>query len=85
MTFDSVTALWLESHGIFAEDSVIEIDLGDVTHTDSAGLALMVEWIREATRQGGRIEFANLPDQLAALVEVANLKPVLEGKRGARH
>ena len=82
MTFDSVTALWRESDDIFSNDSLVEIDLRDVTHTDSAGLALLVEWLREAGRRGGRIEFLNLPAQMVALADASNLQPVLMGKRG---
>lgn len=82
MTFDSVAELWRDSGVIFAGDSVVQIDLGDVTHTDSAGLALLVEWLREAVRRGVRVEFSNLPAQLVALADAANLEPMLLGGRG---
>lgn len=82
MTFDSVTELWRESDDMFSVDSVVQIDLRDVTHTDSAGLALLVEWLREAGRRGGRVEFSNMPAQMVALADAANLQPVLAGRRG---
>jgi phospholipid transport system transporter-binding protein len=82
MTFDSVTTLWRESDQMFSGDGVVQIDLQEVTHTDSAGLALLVEWLREAGRRGGRVEFLNLPVQMVALADAANLQPVLTGNRG---
>ncbi len=82
MTFDSVNELWRESDEMFSSDGVVEVDLREVTHTDSAGLALLVEWLREAGRRGGRVEYLNLPDQLIALADAANLQPVLTGNRG---
>lgn len=82
MTFDSVTELWRESDEIFSGEAVVQIDLRDVTHTDSAGLALLVEWLREAGRRGGRVEFLNLPAQMIALAEAANLQTVLTEYRG---
>ena len=82
MTFDSVNELWRESDEMFSSDGVVEVDLREVTHTDSAGLALLVEWLREAGRRGGRVEYLNLPDQLIALADAANLQPVLTGIRG---
>ena len=82
MTFDSVTELWRQSDAMFSENTVLQIDLGGVTRTDSAGLALLVEWLREASRQGGRIEFLNLPPQMLALAGAANLDGVLVGGRG---
>jgi len=77
MTFDSVTSLWHQSEGIFSDDGMLQIDLADVTRTDSGGLALLIEWLREANRRGRRVEFLNLPDQLRALASAANLEEIL--------
>ena len=82
MTFDFVTDLWRQSAEMFADQSVVQIDLAEVTHTDSAGLALLVEWLREASRRGARVEFLHLPQQMLALVGAANLEQVLAGKQG---
>ena len=80
MTFDSVTALWRESDALFAREPALQVDLREVTHTDSAGLALLVEWLRGASRRGGRMELLNLPDQAAALADAANVKSLLMGE-----
>lgn len=82
MTFDSVTDLWRQSMDMFSGETVLQIDLAQVTHTDSAGLALLVEWMREASRQGARIEFLHLPAQMLALAEAANFEQALAEKRG---
>ena len=82
MTFDSVTDLWRQSMDMFSGETVFHVDLAQVTHTDSAGLALLVEWMREASRQGARIDFLHPPAQMLALAEAANLEQVLVGKRG---
>jgi len=82
MTFDSVTDLWRQSPEMFSDQTVLNIDLVDVTHTDSAGLALLVEWLSEASRQGARVELLNLPAQMLALATVANLDQLLAGKQG---
>jgi phospholipid transport system transporter-binding protein len=83
MTFDSVTDLWRQSAEMFADQTVLQIDLAQVTHTDSAGLALLVEWLREASRRGARVEFLNLPAQLLALAGAANFEHVLAGKQAS--
>ena len=77
MTFDSVTNLWRQSEDMFSDDGLIRIDLAEVTRTDSGGLALLIEWLREAGRRGTRVEFLNLPDQLRALAGAANLSEIL--------
>ena len=81
MTFESVAALWRQSVEIFPDEAVFQIDLAQVTHTDSAGLALLVEWLREGLRRGARIEFLNFPAQMLALAGAANLERVLTGQR----
>ena len=80
MTFESVTELWKQGDAMFTDNTVVQIDLAGVTRTDSAGLALLVEWLREASRQGGRIEFLNLPPQVRALAGAANLERTLAGE-----
>ncbi|NIM26611.1 MAG: STAS domain-containing protein [Gammaproteobacteria bacterium] len=81
MTFDTVTELWRQSEHMFEDNTVLEIDLAQVTRTDSAGLSLLVEWMRGASRQSGRVEFLNLPDQMLALARVSNVEHLLAGKR----
>lgn len=81
MTFESVTELWRQSENMFADNTVVEIDLTEVTRTDSAGLALLVEWMRGASRQGGRVEFLNLPSQMLELARVSNLEHLLVDER----
>ena len=83
MTFDSVTDLWQQSDDIFSSDGVFQIDLAAVTHTDSAGLALLVEWLREASRRGARLEFLNMPEQMISLASAANVEPLLVGKHAS--
>ena len=83
MTFDSVTDLWRQSVDMFSDETILRIDLAQVTHTDSAGLALLVEWMREASRRGARIEFLHLPAQMLALADAANLEQALVGKQGS--
>ena len=83
MTFDSVTDLWRQSVDMFSGETVLQIDLAQVTHTDSAGLALLVEWMREASRRGTRIDFLNLPVQMLALADAANLEQALVRKQGS--
>jgi phospholipid transport system transporter-binding protein len=81
MTFESVTGLWRQSVEIFPDEAVFQVDLAQVTHTDSAGLALLVEWLREGSRRGARIELLNLPAQMLALAGAANLEQMLTGRR----
>ncbi len=60
-----------------AGEGPIEVDLGEVGHADSAGLALLIEWMR-AARQGGReLSYRNIPTQLMAIARVSDLEEIL--------
>ena len=57
--------------------SETHIDLEGVTRSDSAGLALLVEWLRLAEKQGITLRFHNLPSQLREIARVSDLLPLL--------
>lgn len=55
----------------------IMIDLQAVTRTDSAGLALLLEWMSLAHQKQLQIHFRNLPAQLLKIAEVSDLDEIL--------
>ena len=55
----------------------ITVDLKGVDRADSAGLALLVEWLRESEIAGNRIEFVNVPAQLLSIARVCGLEEIL--------
>ncbi len=57
--------------------SEVLIDLQGVTRSDSAGLALLVEWLRLAEKQGIKLQFGNLPSQLREIARISDLLPIL--------
>ena len=75
MTFETVpdllahTAVWVTSG-----DKAITLDLQQVTHVDSAGMALMMEWLRRAKAAGRELQFVNLPEQARNLIRISGLK-----------
>ena len=61
------------------DESVRVVDLGGVTEMDSALLALLLAWLRDAQSRDCPLEFANLPESLrtiARLYGVDGLLPV---------
>jgi phospholipid transport system transporter-binding protein len=72
-----------ESEARFAQSKEIDVDLGGVGESDSAGLALLIEWLR-AARQGDRaIRFANVPAQIEALARISEVEDLI-GSGGAK-
>ncbi len=72
-----------QSESRFAQSKEIDVDLGGVGESDSAGLALLIEWLR-AARQGGRaIRFANVPAQIEALARISEVEDLIGGEKKA--
>ena len=70
-----------QSESRFAQSKEIDVDLGGVGESDSAGLALLIEWLR-AARQGGRaIRFANVPAQIEALARISEVEDLIGGEK----
>ena len=75
--FQSVSAVLREAGTRMQGEARIEVDLKGVSRADSAGLALLVEWLREAEHAGNEIVFVNVPDQLLSIARVCGLDEIL--------
>ena len=78
MSFDNAAALLQQSQALFSGAGSIEVDLGDVTKVDSAALALLIEWMRQARRRGQHIHFTGMPPRLRALAKLSGVADFLE-------
>ncbi len=77
LDFGTVSGLLKESRAGFSDVDVIEVDLAGVTRADSAGLALLVEWLRAAERIGRPISFVNMPAQMQSIARICGLDDIL--------
>jgi phospholipid transport system transporter-binding protein len=78
VTLANAAALLEEGHRHLA-DGVQTIDLAEVSELDSALLALLLAWLREARAHERTLAFSNLPEALrtiARLYGVDRLLPV---------
>ena len=60
-----------------AQEPQIEVDLGGVGESDSAGLALLIEWMRKAKQSGKKIHFANVPAGIEALARISEVEDLI--------
>lgn len=81
LTFATTPQLYLQTGEMFDTPLPrLTFDLAGVRRVDSAGLALLLEWLREARRRGKEILFQNIPGQLAAIAKVSGLNGILPGE-----
>ena len=80
LSFASVPAILKSSAKGFMVSREIEVDLQGVTRADSAGLVLLIEWLRESERVGKVVTFINVPKQLLAIARLCGLDEILSFK-----
>lgn len=71
--FDTVTQLPASLPG----DGDVVADLSAVERVDSAGLALLLEWVRTARARGWSVVFQGVPGQLSAIARVSGVDEIL--------
>lgn len=77
LDFDSVPALLATTQTLFADGATPRVSLATVSHIDSAGLALLVEWRRAALQHTADIAFDDIPPQMLALAQVCGVDELL--------
>jgi len=80
LDFDSVVELassgsrWLSQ----SAPNPCRLDLGGVSFSNSAGVALVLTWMRTAARAGRRLQVDNIPDSMVAMIRLGGLETVFK-------
>jgi phospholipid transport system transporter-binding protein len=69
VNLENAVALLASGNELFTAPQVT-LDLAAVTEVDSSALSLLLEWRREAIRNGRTIRYLNLPANLRSLAEL---------------
>ena len=81
LDFSSVAPLAAEGERLFAGAEAgptpLNIDLAGVGQANSAGLALLLEWLDQARGRGLTLSFTNFPNSLARIAAITNLTGLL--------
>ncbi len=78
LTFATVAAILESSRKLFPRLGSWSCDFSQVTHCDSAGLALLLEWLKMGRQRQTKVRFSQLPQQLLAIAIPAGLNTLLE-------
>jgi phospholipid transport system transporter-binding protein len=79
LNLESVPALYSEAVGRFATAPPKVVDLQKVTRIDSAGVALIIDWIRRARLRNQSIQFRNVPRQMQSIAQLCGVSQLLAG------
>ena len=77
LNFSTVPGLRNYGNKIISQYPQVVFDFGQVTRSDSAGLALLTAWWRFAGELGKKIRFVNIPNQMIDIARLSNLDKIL--------
>jgi len=56
----------------------LEVDCAGIAHSDSAGLAVLLDWMAVMKKEGRPLRFVNLPPGLLALASISGVEEMLQ-------
>ncbi len=75
--FVTVMKLLEDSKEAFQREERIRLDMGGVDRINSAGLALVLEWVREARQEQRQLILSRPPPALMAIARICEVEDVL--------
>ena len=82
LTREYIAELWPRGLEKFTQRPQVHLDLSGVTTCDSAGVAMLVDWLRITRSNGHDLRFHGAPQQMLAIARVAELMPMLDDRAG---
>jgi phospholipid transport system transporter-binding protein len=84
MTFDTAEKILKSSESMFEDHAQLSVDLSEITMSDSAGLALLLEWVTWANHSVREIQFTGMPEKILAIARTTEVDHLLtRGERWA--
>lgn len=77
LSAESVPGLLRETRDWFRDGGDLAVDLAGVTRADSAGVALLLDWLRSARSAGTTIRYQNPPAQMLDIIRFCALEEIL--------
>ena len=79
LTFATARRARAEGERVLAApgNTPIEIDCAAVTASDSSGLAVLLDWLVLARRQGRVLRFSSLPEPILAVAQISDVESYL--------
>ena len=77
VTFDTAGSLLDAGQALFAGQPTMTVHLGRISGVDSAGLALLLEWKRQARAEGRTVVFEGMPEKLLSIARLSGVEGLL--------
>ena len=77
MTFVTATRGLKLVEPLMRPQARLTFDLSGVMRADSAGVGLLIEWVRLSRKTGSHLRYVHLPDSLRAMIRVGGVEGML--------
>ena len=77
MSFETAEYILRASQRAFKQHENVRVDMSAVDKADSAGLALLLEWMSWAKQGVAKIDFVAIPASVLAIAHTAELKDLI--------
>lgn len=84
MDYPSVPNLIRQAKNELDFSRPLSIDMTLVEHGDSAGLALLLDWLDESRAKGGSLTLIQIPKSLMNIAEVSNASDMLKSTAASK-
>ncbi len=74
MSFETAEFILRASQRVFEQHENVRVDMSAVEKADSAGLALLLEWMSWARQGVAKIDFVAIPASVLAIAQTAELE-----------
>lgn len=78
LDFDTVPPLMKQAESMLANNRQVSVDCAEVEKTNSAGLALLLEIVRFMRLRNARVQFKNVPEQIAIVARAYGIDAALD-------
>ena len=78
LTFTTAKRAWAQGLATLRKAGGITIDCAAISQTDSAGLAVLLDWLAEARRAGRSLRYEQLPQGLLGLARISSVDELLQ-------
>src|SRR5947207_12604822 len=78
LDFSTVEKLWKESLPLLASMHHLTFDLSKVSFANSAGITLLIEWVKYAKHERKTISFAHVPASMMSLAAISGVDGFLK-------
>jgi len=76
LTMHTVTAILPQGVALIKQAKTVwRLDMAAVQQVSSAGVALLLEWLKAAEKDGKTLEIQQFPEHMLSIIEISGLEP----------